>query len=234
MERSLAVIGASGDVGSGIVRSAVRRGWQVTAVGRTGARLDELAVEHGAALRPLVGSVADDEGGEALAAVLGPIDAVVVAVSAGFPLRPILQWAPDDLSALLSANVGAHLVAARHLLPLVCAGGDCLRVGGGMADLVMPTFVPLSIVQAAQRQLYRGLVREAGREPAVRVRELLVSAMVDGPSSREQAQADWITEDEVGEHVADLLDDPYAPNGPGGARPDPVLTLTSPRAAHRT
>lgn len=232
--RRLAVIGASGDVGSGIVRSAVRRGWDVTAVGRTAARLDELLAEHGPAVRPLVGSVADDEGGAALAAELGAVDAVVVTVSAPFELRPILEWSPGDLGDLLEANVGAHLVAARHLLPVVRAGGDFLGIGGGMADLVIPTFVPLSIVQSAQRQLYRGLVREAGRQPVVRIRELLVSAMVNGPSSRERAQPDWITEDEIGEHVADLLDVPRPQETASAAgRPEPVLTLTSPRAAQR-
>jgi len=225
-ERTLAVVGASGDVGSGIVRAAVASGWQVAAVARTASKLDALREEHGESVRPVAGSIADDATGAELAATLGAVDAIVVSVSAGFPLRPILDWPMDELNDLIAANVGAHLVAARHLLPLVRDGGDYLGIGGGMADLVIPRFVPISIAQSAQRQFYRGLVREAGKAPRVRIRELLVSAMVNGPSSRTLAQPEWITEDEIGAHVASLLAEPRG-DQPG----QPVLTLVSPRAA---
>ena len=224
-ERTLAVIGASGDVGTGIVRSAVARGWRVAAIARTRAKLDALVAEHGSVVRSVPGSIASEATGAELAEQLGPVDAVVVAVSADFPMRPVLDWPLDELNELIAANVGAHLVAAKELLPLVREGGDFLGIGGGMADLVIPRFVPISIAQSAQRQLYRGLVREAGKTPPVRIRELLVSAMVSGPSSREHAQPDWITEDEIGEHVADLLDEPRGQE-PG----QPVLKLVSPRA----
>ncbi|MFC8097700.1 SDR family oxidoreductase [Streptomyces sp. NPDC057363] len=226
-ERTLALVGATGDVGTGVLRAAVRRGWNVVAVSRTPARLAAVQAEHGSAVRTIAGGIGDDAGGARLAAELGPVDAVVVSVHAGYPLRPILEWPADELNALVAGNVGAHLVAARHLMPLVRDGGDFLGLGGGMADLVIPRYVPLAVAQAAQRQLYRGLIREARGNPRVRIRELLVAAMVNGPSTRERARPDWITEDEIGEYVAGLLAEPSAPVG----AEDSILTLVSPRAA---
>jgi putative NADH-flavin reductase len=85
--RTLAVIGASGDVGSGIVRSAIRRGWDVTAVSRTAARLDSLAQEHGDSLRTVIGDIGADTAGAELAARLEPMDAVVVSISPPFSPR---------------------------------------------------------------------------------------------------------------------------------------------------
>jgi hypothetical protein len=81
----------------------------------------------------------------------------------------------------------------------------------------------LAIAQAAQRQLYRGLIRESRRTARVRIRELLVRAMVSGPSNRDQAKPDWITEDEIGEHVLDLLGQPTITDG------ESILILESPR-----
>ncbi|MFJ3779736.1 SDR family oxidoreductase [Streptomyces sp. NPDC090075] len=229
-ERTLALVGATGDVGTGILRATVRRGWSVVAVSRTPSRLAALRAEHGSAVRTLVSDIGDEAGGVRLAAQLGPVDAVVVSVHVGCPLRPVLDWPADELNALVAGNVGAHLVAARHLMPLVRDGGDFLGIGGGMADLVIPRYVPLAVAQAAQRQLYRGLIREARKEPRVRIRELLVAAMVNGPSTRQQARPDWITEDEIGERVAELLAEPGADTG---AELDPgrsIQTLVSPRA----
>jgi NAD(P)-dependent dehydrogenase (short-subunit alcohol dehydrogenase family) len=225
-EQTLALVGATGDVGTGVLRAMIGRGWTVVAVSRTPARLAAVQAEHGSAVRTIVGDISDDAGGARLAAELGPVDAVVVSVHAGYPLRQVLEWPADELNALVAGNVGAHLVAARHLMPLVRDGGDFLGIGGGMADLVIPRYVPLAIAQAAQRQLYRGLIREAGEDPRVRLRELLVAAMVNGPSTRERARPDWITEDEIGDHVAELLTEPGAATGPGRS----ILTLVSPRA----
>jgi NAD(P)-dependent dehydrogenase (short-subunit alcohol dehydrogenase family) len=223
-DRTLAVVGATGDVGSGIVRAVLRRGWHVVAVARTAERLADLRAEHGDAVRTLVGSIAEEAAGAQLADALGPVDAVVVAVSAGYPLHPIRDWTAQELNSFVGANIGPHLVAARHLLPIVRRGGDFLGIGGGMADLVLPKYVPLAISEAGRRQLYRGLVREDCGRSGVRIRELLIRAMVDGPSTRDRARPDWITDDEIGEHVADLLDEPVI------AGDQSILTLASPRA----
>lgn len=225
--RTVAVIGASGDVGMGVVRMALARQWGVVAIARSAERLAALAAGSAGAIRVLPGSVADDDSAGRLAAALGPVDAVVVCISAPFPLRRLADWPVSDLVALFAENVGAHHAAMRHLLPLVRPGGTFLGVGGGTADVVLPKMAPISVVQAGQRMLYRGLAKEASRDQmtaSVRVLELLVSAMVDGASTRSVAGPDWITDDEVGAAVCDLLD---------GDERGPIVTLTSPRAAVR-
>jgi NAD(P)-dependent dehydrogenase (short-subunit alcohol dehydrogenase family) len=225
--QTVVVVGVTGDAGAGIVRTALGRGWPVVAVARGAARLEALSAQcgNGAALSTMTGSVADDDSARELAAALGDgHDAVVVSVSADFAPAPVLGVAPAELSRLFDANVVAHLAAARHLLPLVRAGGTFLGLGGGMADAVIPRYVPMSVVQAAQRMLYRGLVRELGRESSVRVLEMLVAAMINGARTRDFARPEWITDDEVGAAVCDALE---------GGDDGPILTVTSPRAGQR-
>lgn len=228
-QRALAVIGAAGDIGSGVVRSAVTRGWAVTGVGRRASALDALTREHGSGLRAVVGDLSSDDGAEELARAVGPVDAIVVAISPAFTPRPIADWSVTELNDFVAGNLGAHLAAARHLLPLVRDGGDYLGIGGGMADMVIPRYVAMAVVQAAQRQLYRGLVREGSATTSARVRELIVAALVDGPSSRAAARPDWITDDEVGDHVIDLLDEAVALTSSSQT----IVTLRSPREVRR-
>jgi hypothetical protein len=96
---------------------------------------------------------------------------------------------------------------------------------------VLPKGVPLAVAQAAQRQLYRGLVRENWRSPRVRVRELLVRSMVNGPSTRAEARPEWLTDREIGEHIADLLDEPVSNCAPTSPPADSsfILEMIPPR-----
>lgn len=228
-DKRMIVVGAAGDVGSGIVRSAVRQGWCVTAVGRNAERLAVLEDEHGDRVAAVAGDIGSDDSAQRLAGALGQVDAVVVSVSPPFAPRTLLEWTGEELIDFVSDHLSPHLVAARHLLPLVRQGGEYLGIGGGMADRVIPNYVPLAIAQSAQRQLYRGIVREARGALPARVRELLVAAFVDGPSTRAQARPDWIKDDEIGDHVMSLFRDGWTPEELG----EPVLELRSPRALHR-
>ncbi|SKB06197.1 SDR family NAD(P)-dependent oxidoreductase [Aeromicrobium choanae] len=223
--RVLAILGASGDVGGGIVRSAVERGWSVTAVGRSAERLQPLVDEHGTQVRLVVGDVGTDASAAELARALGPLDAAVVTVSPRYETREVLEWPVEEFNAFVAGNVGAHLAAARHVMPLVRDGGDFLGIGGGMADVVIPRFIPLATAQAAQRQLYRGLIREGRGAARVRIRELLVASFVAGVSNRAQMRPEWITDDEIGEHVLGLLEQPAGQDDPDEA----ISVLRSPR-----
>lgn len=214
--KTLLVIGASGDVGIGVATAARDAGWNVVAAGRDATRLARFA---GKAMI-VTGDISSEAGAEALWSAAetksGGIDAVVLAVNAANRLSPILEWQAENLGGLFAANVLTHFIAAKTFLPRLPTHGMLLGIGGGTADFLIPGMAPLSVMQAAQRMLYRAIARE-NRDGAA-VRELLIVSMVNGESKRDHADESWVTEMEIGRHVCAILADP-------AAFPGPVLSL---------
>lgn len=222
-KRTVLVIGATGDVGQGIVRAALAAGWTVVAAGRSLARLDALFAQgREGRLHTCEGTLESEAGAEALwagaVALAGSIDAVVVSVNAASRLAPLAQWTAPQLGDLLAANLLTHFNAAKVMLPRLPEAGAYIGIGGGTADFIIPTNAAVSIAQAGLRMMYRGFARE--RKGGAALRELMIVSMVNGPSKRERAQPDWVTDDEVGRHVCAIL---AAPD----RFPGPILQLRS-------
>jgi len=221
-DRNVLVIGASGDVGQGIVRVALRDGWGVVAAARTMDRLAGRLAEPRPGLAFCTGDLSTQEGAIALwegaMAAAGSIDAVVVSVNAPVRTAPLAQWSAEDIAALFAANLLTHFVATRVMLPRLPASGLFIGIGGGTADFLLPGMAPLSIVQAGLRMFYRGAAREIAG-PA-QVRELIINSMVNGPDKRAVARPEWLTDDDVGAHVCAILADP-------SVFPGPILQLHS-------
>ena len=215
-DRNVLVIGASGDVGQGIVRAARRNAWHVVAAARSTEKLGAVLGAPGPGLSFCAGDLASEEGAAALwdAAVdaAGRIDAVVVSVNAPVRAAPLDQWAAGDLLTLFSANLLTHFNAARVMVPRLPQNGMFIGIGGGTADTLLPGMAPLSVVQAGLRMLYRGAARELSG-PA-QVRELIIDSMVNGPSKRATARPGWLTDDDVGAHVCAILAAPSDFPGP--------------------
>lgn len=218
----IVVIGATGDVGRGIVRDALDRGWSVDAVARNAAGLGRLAGDLGAppALRTVPGSIADEPNADALLRriPMARVDAVVTTVNSPWTPRPIMETTSADLEATLATNLLPHLMAARTFIPALPAGGVYLGLGGGMADAVFTARGPISMTQAAQRMLFRSLAKENSHRP-VHVRELIVASMVNGESTRERADPSWLTDRQVGARVCEIITKP-------SAYPGPIVTMT--------
>lgn len=220
---TLLVVGAAGDVGQGIVGAALASGRQVIAAGRNGEKLERIAARYpGRALTCVVGDIATETDAAALwdvaAKKSGGVDAVVISVNAPKKFQSLMEWSAADLSALLSSNLLVHFIAAKIFVPRLPENGILIGIGGGTADFIIPKMAYVSISQAAQRMMYRGLVRE--RKGGAEIRELMVVSMVNGESNRDNAKPEWVTDIEVGQHVCAILDAPA--NFPG-----PVLQLKS-------
>jgi NAD(P)-dependent dehydrogenase (short-subunit alcohol dehydrogenase family) len=205
------VVGAGGDVGRGVVEAALRSGRKVVAAGRNSERLASLAHLAGSDRLAMVqGDLASEAGAlalwEAAVAAFGGIDAAVVSVNAANAVRPLAEWSADDLADLLAGNVLTHFVAAKCFLPLLPETGMLIGIGGGTADFIFPGMAPVSMAQAAQQMLYRGLAKE--RRSGAELRELMIVSMVAGQSNRDTAQPDWVTDLEAGMHVCAMLDAP--------------------------
>jgi NAD(P)-dependent dehydrogenase (short-subunit alcohol dehydrogenase family) len=221
--KTVLVVGATGDVGQGIVRVASEAGWAVVAAARDRERLDRLQAAYAPSL---VCCVEGDLGSEAAAAALwsaaaarfGAIDAVVISVNAPNVTRPLLDWDPAELAGIFQANVVTHQIAAKTFIPKLAPDGVFLGIGGGTADFVIPKLGHASMMQACLRMMYRALARERRDIAGPAIRELMIISMVNGEGRRAVADPAWLTDIEVGRHVCAVLADP-------GQFPGPILRL---------
>lgn len=202
------MIGAAGDVGQGIVRAGLSRGWNVVAAGRDGQKLEAaFGAPRNDSLRLCTGDVSSEAGALALweAANAQPftVDAVVVTVNAPLRMANLDQWSSGELSDLLAANLLTHFNVANVMLPRLPESGILVGIGGGMADIVFPGMVPVAVAQAGLRMLYRGLSRE--RTGGAQIRELMIVSMVNGASKRDKARPEWVTDDDVGRHACAII-----------------------------
>jgi NAD(P)-dependent dehydrogenase (short-subunit alcohol dehydrogenase family) len=221
--KTLLVVGASGDIGQGIVAAALDNGWNVVAAGRNQEKFAGLIDRHAhAALEVVLGDISSEAGADALwtqsIGKFKEIDAVAVAVNAPNQLLPLAEWSAEGLSKLLASNLLTHFIAAKIFLPRLPESGMLIGIGGGTADFIIPKMAYLSLSQAAQRMMYRGFARE--RKGGAEIRELMVISMVNGESKRARAEPEWVTDVEVGQHVCAILAKP-------SAFPGPVLQLKS-------
>lgn len=212
--KTLLIIGATGDVGRGIVAAATSRGWRVAAAARSPAKLDELVIEFPDIL-PLAGDVGSPSAAAALMhrgeTQLGGVDGVVVSVNAPARMQPLFDNDEDSLVDLFRSNVVSHFHAAKAALDVMRPVGVLLGIGGGMADWVPKNGTHQSIVQAGLRNFYRGLAKEF---PDRSIRQMQIVSMVNGKSKRAIAQDSWLTDLECGEHACAILDAPAAFEGP--------------------
>ncbi|WP_109526603.1 MULTISPECIES: SDR family oxidoreductase [Nocardia] len=216
------VIGAAGDVGRGVVAACLERGWETVAAGRTESTLADVVSRHdNSALSAITGSLDTERSARELADAvdLATVSGVVVTVSAPWKSTPVAECGWDTISTAFETLLRPHVNAAGVLIPRLPDGAIYLAVGGGMADGVFPGMAPVSMVQAAQRNLIRAWHRES-RSGAVNIRELMIAAMVNGHSTRDTAGPDWLTDLEIGARVAEILADPESD-------PGPVLTFST-------
>src|SRR5262245_56785678 len=108
------VIGATGDVGRGIVQVLIERGHQVVAVACAAVRLQARGLELGrpSQLEVVTGSVATDRDAqqllESVRASCARIDHVVVAINSRRESGTLLRLDSDTLTALLRADLVSH------------------------------------------------------------------------------------------------------------------------------
>lgn len=214
MGKKLLVIGASGDVGQGIVAAAASRGWQIVASGRTQAKLDAIAARYDGVIA-LQGDVGSPETATVLInaakAAMDGLDAVIVSVSAPVTFLPLFDQDEASLMALFRSNILSHIIAAKAALDALPDDGVLLGLGGGLADFVPPGGAHQSMVQAGLRNIYRGLARE--NKPRI-VRQMQIVSMVNGESKRERAEESWLTDRECGEHACAIVERPNEFKGP--------------------
>jgi len=215
-QRIAVVIGATGTVGSGIVRQLGGAGWQVIAIARDAAKLDALK-SCMRDVQTLSGSVASDAQAIELAArvrAAAPrIDAVVTSINTPPAQMRLLDIRAGQLAEVIDGNLVSHHIAARAFIPLLAAHGRYVGIGGGMADFTVAGVGPTSMCQAALRNMFRFFALET-EEQNVSVVELMLFSHIVDPADDATANPREIRADEVGEHLRAVLERPDEFIGP--------------------
>ena len=207
------VLGASGQVGAGVVAALLEAGSPVLAAGRDRQRLHALAERHAEepALETLAMPVAGDRDAARLAARIArrprPLRAVVDAIGVPHAAARLLDSPVAVMRRTLERMLLPRLALARHLLPYLAgraAPGRYLLIGGPYARQGWAGYGHASVGEAALRMMARVLHEEA-QALGVHVHLLAVDAPVWTPENAARACAGWPSALAVGRHVVALL-----------------------------
>lgn len=161
------IFGASGAIGSAILRRLAAHGRQAHLVGRRTDRLAELAAEFGGGF-----TTADvlDPGafGRVAAAVEGPVDGIVYAVGS-IDLRPLARVGADDLVRDFRINAAGAALAIQALLPALkqASAASIVLFSSVAASQGFPAHSSIGMAKAAIEGLTLALAAELA--PAIRV-----------------------------------------------------------------
>ena len=176
MTRHIAITGATGGIGKALARQFADAGWQVSAIGRNRAVLDELAAWDG--VHAVEGDVADGASCSAAfdeaIAKSGPVEALVAA-AAVYPKAHFLDQDPAHLEEVLKTNVVGVANSVREVLPAMLERNfGRVVVVGSLADMnPVPGSLAYSVSKGALHTLVRAIASEIDRDryPNVLVNE---------------------------------------------------------------
>jgi cyclic-di-GMP-binding biofilm dispersal mediator protein len=159
----VAVVGASGELGSRIARGAAERGAHLVLVGRDEQRLH--GILEGASV--VVGDVADaDLGDRVVAAAVerhGGLDGLVNAAGV-VAFGPLLETADEVLEELFLTNVLGPLFLVRRVVPALAERrGFVVQLSAVVAETPLPGMAAYAASKAALTAADRALARELRR-----------------------------------------------------------------------
>jgi NAD(P)-dependent dehydrogenase (short-subunit alcohol dehydrogenase family) len=209
--------GGAGNVGEGLVRSFLREGATVITTSRKSEKLEELRGYLGdlATERfiPLVGDLTSFESAEKLRDQIlnqfSELDTIVASIGGTWHGNaPLTELSMENWQNYLTANLTTHFVCARTFLPILGQkkGSSYTFLGGSAAEIVIPFYSLVAIPAAGQLMMAKIVMAEMKDSP-VRINEVLVNSLVNTRESKEYAQPEWITADEVGDYIAWLASD---------------------------
>ena len=178
------VLGATGNVGHGVVQAMLAAGASVLAPTRSAERARELAQAFPkGGFEPIVGDISDATSSPALAQAVaerGPIDHVVASLGPWWQGGPVAEQDPQEWARVRAMLLDGHVHAAELFLPRLHGreGASYTIITGMGAHHVMPGTSLLYVATGGVLSLSKVLRAEYERGP-VRVNEVLISARIE-------------------------------------------------------
>lgn len=218
---ALLVLGATGDVGRGVVQATLEAGRAVLAVDADADALAAMQLHHdGAPLAVLAAAIGSDADAARLAARVRElpgveINGVVASIAGRHDCARLLDQPEDVLRRTLDEDLMPQLFAARHLLPMLPrdAGSGYVLVGGPGGDYPWAGYGHCSIAAAALRMMARVLHDEAAGQ-GVRVQLLALDAPVRTDANAAHAGSAWPQAISIGRRALAMLDADRTPTPP--------------------
>lgn len=213
--KTVFVAGGAGSVGEGIVRSLIRDGATVFVTSRKPEKIEQLKERLGSIsseqFHGIVGDLGDFGSAETVLAKVKEkcdyLNAVVASLGGTWKGNlPLTQVSMEDWQKYLFTNLTTHFVCARTFLPLLTQQKESSYtfLGGFAAEQAVPNYSLVSIPAAGQLMMAKILMEEMKDSP-VRINEVMVASMVRTRNSKDEAQSNWITADEIGDYVSWLV-----------------------------
>lgn len=209
----IAVVGATGGLGSGVVRAALDAGSDVVAIARDGARLADLKTKLGepAALTLVRGSLTTEEEATRLAADVRalrvPLDAVIVALAPPFAGGRLLEREAAAVADSVALDLVPQFLAAKHLLPVLAMRKRATTyavLGCAAADYPWAGYGHVSLGAAARKMLVQ-VLREECMDAPVRIQLVQIDGQVCTHKNRSVACPAWATAESIGARVVEIV-----------------------------
>jgi NAD(P)-dependent dehydrogenase (short-subunit alcohol dehydrogenase family) len=210
------VAGGAGGVGEGVVRALMHEGHTVIVPSRSAAKLALLRERLGAdppdrgTLVTLVGQIGDIDGAaqirDRITREFGRIDVAIASLGGWWEGLSLIDVSLDVWDAVMYEMLTTHFVFIRTFIPMLIrqGGGRYIGIGGGAAYFPIPKSALVCIAAAGQLMMTRALRAEVP-EREVEILVLVVDSAVRTRDSEAVAEPDWITADEIGRVVVDLV-----------------------------
>lgn len=214
-DRRVVIVGGTGDVGEGIVRSWLKTGAHVVVLSRTEGRVEQFRKVLSDLGQPeKLAFVTGNYNGfdeapplaEHIVVEYGPVTDVIASIGGWWQGEPLWEIAVEEWERYFVNMTTAHAATARAWIPRLPQTGSYQLILGYSAVKPVPGASIINMQQAALLMMRRVLsVEDRGRHR--------VTAQILGPvvtRARRHIDPEWVTNEQVGLLSAGIAADPTA------------------------
>ncbi len=209
--KTAVILGGTGGVGEGIVKSLLSAGATVVVPTRSEHKIERLREYVGPDLAENLvvraGSVNTEENALELGTFLQKsyphIDIAVASLGGWHQGFPIYAYPSNDWDRILRDNLTSHFLAIKTLVPLLNPqSGFYFHINGFSADESYPMAGPIAMTAAAQKSLIQTLAKELKASTSIKVYELILGPMKTRDRLKHgHGQDDWYYPEEIGDYI---------------------------------
>ena len=195
------LVGATGNIGPGLIAAQLDAGANIVLIGRNTGRLEAVRQQFDTTDRitPIQGDIGTLASAEKVAAAVtdrvGQPDHLVVGLNAWMQGQPV--WAVDETAwdRSLAITTG-YFAASRAFAPRLRPGGSLTHILGLSAYVTLPLASPVTIYGGALRAMRPAFSQDLGDQLRV---NSAAFAVINSPSRGANVSPDWLTDRQVGD-----------------------------------